>query len=388
MSIQLHSVSGRAKLEPRREPHWQNLGSGRALGFRRMSADALGTWVARVVDTSGRRRFEALGDLAELAPSKQFDEAKRLAEAWFAHVAKGGSAKGATVAQICASYVESKRVKGETTSADDIERRFKQYVTDDPAFAARDVRELTPQILGAWLSRLAERPSTAGINKGKRRSVQTLNRDVTPFRAALNQALADGIATTDFAWRQKLKVIATPTVSRDLYLTVAQRRKLIDRAAPDFANLLRCLCLLPSRPGALAALTVGSWDGRTGTLRIGVDKGHDSRPVRVPEELAALIIKLTEGRPKAEPLFRRDNGSAWDRFAWREAMKETLVFAKINEPATLYTIRHSTITDLVTKGADLMTVAEVAGTSVRMIEKHYKKLIPGVTERVLSLLTL
>lgn len=388
MSTQLQSVNGRDKLEPRREPHWQNLGSGRALGFRRMSSDALGTWVARIVDSSGRRKFEAMGDFAELAPSKRFDKAKALAEEWFAHVAKGGSAKGATVAQVCATYVESKRVIGDTKGADDIERRFKQYVTDDPVFAARDVRDLTPQILGTWLANLAKRPSTSGTNRGKPRSVQTLNRDVTPFRAALNQALADGLATTDFAWRQKLKVIKTPTVSRDLYLTVPQRLRLIERAAPDLANLLRALCQLPVRPGALAALTVGSFDRRTGVLMVGVDKGHDARPIRVPKSLAALLIKLTDERPRAEPLFVRSNGVAWDRYAWRDAMQAAVVFAKLDKKTTLYTIRHSTITDLVTAGADLVTVAEVAGTSVRMIEQHYKQILPGVTERALSLISL
>ena len=36
-----------------------------------------------------------------------------------------------------------------------------------------------------------------------------------------------------------------------------------------------------------------------------------------------------------------------------------------------YTLRHSTITDLVQGGLDLLTVAQVSGTSVAMIEKHY-----------------
>ena len=36
-----------------------------------------------------------------------------------------------------------------------------------------------------------------------------------------------------------------------------------------------------------------------------------------------------------------------------------------------YTLRHSAITDLVTGGLDLLTVAQLAGTSVAMIERHY-----------------
>ena len=45
--------------------------------------------------------------------------------------------------------------------------------------------------------------------------------------------------------------------------------------------------------------------------------------------------------------------------------------AGLTETITAYTIRHSVITDLVTNGLDLLTVAQISGTSVAMIEKHY-----------------
>ena len=45
--------------------------------------------------------------------------------------------------------------------------------------------------------------------------------------------------------------------------------------------------------------------------------------------------------------------------------------AGLSMTVTAYTIRHSVITDLVTNGLDLLTVAQLSGTSVAMIEKHY-----------------
>jgi site-specific recombinase XerD len=45
--------------------------------------------------------------------------------------------------------------------------------------------------------------------------------------------------------------------------------------------------------------------------------------------------------------------------------------AKLPRAIVAYTLRHSVITDLVTGGLDLFTVAKLAGTSVVMIEKHY-----------------
>lgn len=45
--------------------------------------------------------------------------------------------------------------------------------------------------------------------------------------------------------------------------------------------------------------------------------------------------------------------------------------ASLPANATIYAIRHSTITDLVISGRDLLTVAQISGISVAMIEKHY-----------------
>jgi len=45
--------------------------------------------------------------------------------------------------------------------------------------------------------------------------------------------------------------------------------------------------------------------------------------------------------------------------------------AGLPDTVTAYAMRHSAITDLVTGGLDLLTVAQLSGTSVAMIERHY-----------------
>ena len=40
-----------------------------------------------------------------------------------------------------------------------------------------------------------------------------------------------------------------------------------------------------------------------------------------------------------------------------------------------YTLRHSTITDLIVSGADPLTVSKIAGTSMAMIDKTYGHLV-------------
>jgi site-specific recombinase XerD len=51
-------------------------------------------------------------------------------------------------------------------------------------------------------------------------------------------------------------------------------------------------------------------------------------------------------------------------------------------------LRHSTITDLVTGGLDLFTVAKISGTSVAMIEKHYGHLQREHARQALKMLSL
>ena len=55
--------------------------------------------------------------------------------------------------------------------------------------------------------------------------------------------------------------------------------------------------------------------------------------------------------------------------AWKKPIKAAA--AVLPNTVTAYTLRHSVITDLVTNGLDLLTVAQLSGTSVTMIEKHY-----------------
>ena len=55
---------------------------------------------------------------------------------------------------------------------------------------------------------------------------------------------------------------------------------------------------------------------------------------------------------------------------------------------TSYTLRHSTMTDLVAGGLDLLTVAQISGTSVAMIEEHYGHLRQDLAAEALARLVL
>lgn len=389
MVTKIDTVGGRAALKPRREPYWHRVTKGNYIGFRKVSADTPGTWVARAyLEVDGKQHYRALGAFDTLPESQRFDAAVKEARTWFDHLGIGGATAGSTIKDVCDRYVKHIRKTKGDTAADDVERRFKVYVLDDATFASTDVTRLTPILVEKWLDRLRDRKTKSGGNRGEKRTASTLNRDITPFRAALNLAHDDGMVTTDFAWRVKLRPIADADRRRDLYLDREQRRKLIDKAPADLAQLLKGLSLLPLRPGALAALTVADFDKRLGVLRIRDDKAGAGRGIKLPKVTAAFFAEATKDKLPGAPLLARADGKAWDKDAWKGPVKEAVTAAKLPAAATLYTLRHSTITDLVHAGTDLLTVAQVAGTSIRMIEKHYGHLRDNVAADALASLVL
>lgn len=378
MAIQ--TVKQRAKLEPRREPYWQALGTGQHVGFRRTEDG--GHWIARAYDGATRtRQYRALGDLSEHPDADRFTVAVRMAREFFEHVGKGGRRESLTVAQAWERYAQHQRkAKGEAAAADVLARKAR-HVDRDP-IAGVAVDKLQPRHLKEWRDRIASQPamqpkrgpncrSKAAPPPPRAKSPASINRDMVPMRAALNLALADGYVTSDHAWRRALKPAANADGRRTLYLDRDQRRALIEHLPEDAAAFVRGLCLLPLRPGALAGLTVADFDTRQGTLRIGTDKAGAGRTVLLPEAVVELLRGQARSKLPAAPLFARWDGRRWSKDAWKVPIKAAALAAGLPADTCAYALRHSTITDLVTAGLDLFTVAALAGTSVAMIEKHY-----------------
>lgn len=373
----LSTVASREALKTQREPHWQKQSKGCYLGFRKMTKDSEGTWIARCL-VGGKQAYKALGEFSHLPAHQRHDSAKKAADAWFEHLGKGGSTEATTVAKACANYVEHLAdTKGER-AAKDAQARFQNYVLDDPKFAALRLDALKPEHIARWRRALKDRPSTSGPNRGQKRSDSTLNRDMTCFRAALNHAEKDGLISTDYAWRTKLLPIVGADRRREVYLDRAQRRALVACAKPDLAELLRAMSLVPLRPGALAALTVASYDKRLKTIIIDRDKVNGDRKVALPDETADFFERCCKGKLPGAPLLARENGKPWDKDAWKYPVRDAVTRAcqespelEIQTATTIYAIRHSVITDLIQGGLDMMTVARMSGTSLLMIERHY-----------------
>jgi integrase len=380
MVTKIDSVTARDKLKIRREPYWHRIEKGAFLGYRKMSDGSDGTWVTRMVDeTSGKQNYHSLGDFSEVANNKRFDAAQKEARAWFGHLDAGGSHGVLTVKQACDNYVVKLRDEGKEGAAKDARGRFRRWVESDPRLSKTPVIKLTPGILNDWRNKLVKSPTIPQDKdkvSTKVRASSSVNREMAVLKAALNLALVDGYATSDTAWKTKLKPIKDADRRRDCYLDIEQRRKLVSSAPSDLGAFITGLSLIPLRPGAVAALTVGHFDKRLGVLTVGKDKAGQDRKISLPKSTAEFFTVQAKGKMPNAPLLARADGKFWNKDTWKDPFKDAAKEAKLPVEAVAYNLRHSAITDLIAlHHLDTMTVAQLAGTSLAMIEKHYGHLL-------------
>ena len=148
------------------------------------------------------------------------------------------------------------------------------------------------------------------------------------------------------------------------------------------------MCLVPLRPGALAALKVENFDPRTSELTIGKDKNGKSRRVKLARAAAELFSEQSKAKSPDETLFARANGKGWNKDSWKVPIAKAAAIAGLDKATSAYTLRHTTITDLVQAGLPLLTIAQISGTSAEMIEKNYGHLISAGAVDALETLSL
>jgi integrase len=379
MAEHLDRVDARAKLQPRRDPYWHKLAQGRFVGFRRMARGTEGTWLARCY-LGDKYEHRSLGDFATLADKARFDAAVAAAEEWFGHLGAGGDAKPGTVKEACEAYAEHLRAEKSEAAAKDAEGFYKRIVYGDgdkhPAdpIARVDLAKATRRHFEEYRKRLLK---AAG-------SIPSFNRSISPVRAALNHAKEVGKVPSDQAWAVPLKPLKDEGkgagglragTRRELYLEPAERAKLIEHASDETKRFLTVLRLLPLRPGDVANLKVAHFNAHDKTLSIPAGKTK-RRDIPLSADAVAHLKACAKDKLPGVWLISRDGDNRqWKKEAWRDEIKLAAAGAKLPRAIVAYTFRHSVITDLVkSSDIDLLTVAQLSGTSVAMIEKHYGKL--------------
>jgi integrase len=375
--IRLDTKTGRTKLDPRAAPYFVKIAKGRFLGLRKLGGGP-STWTARYRSETGKQVHTVLGEESE---TFGYDEAAAAARDWFRKLDQGVTGKAddgkpLTVEKACREYVDDRRRDKGAATADAAARFFERRVYglaakkpkpgaewkhEPDAIAAVRLDKFRSKHLQEWRERCTE----AGLSR------DSVNRETTTLRAALNLAVRNRLVSADVAreWSE-VKPFKNVAKRRDLYLDLEQRRALLKAATGAVRDLIEAAALTGARPGELVAARRSAFDARTKSITLASGKSG-SRTVTLSPVAVALFERLAEGKLPKAWLLTRDDGQPWAHSDWDELVRDAAAKANLPAGTCLYTLRHSWITQAITDGMSPLEVARLVGTSLRMIDKNY-----------------
>lgn len=348
-----------------------SIGRGLSVGYRRNRT--AGTWVFRQSDGKGGFRTKAIGcaddfDDADGASVLDFWQAqekiKSLAQP--DGVRKIGQL---TVSDAFEGYIPKLRAKNART-AKDTEGRIKKHFF--PKFASYRVIDLTQTEVGNWHASLAK---SSDDDEVVRRSKDSANRVLSMVKAFLNDAWQDKknhIPNND-AWRnvKPFRNVARP---REVRYSPRQARQLIASCADKhFADLVRGAYLTGARYGELNGAKISDFDVAGTTLRVSGKTG--SREIILQSSAIDFFQRITKGRSRDAFIFTKSDGERWKRSEQTRPMKIAIKRAKLDDRGSLYALRHAYISEAIERNIPLTILAKNCGTSVRIIENTYAKVL-------------
>jgi len=363
----LNTRTARRALEQRREPYWQPLSAGCAVGYRKGAKS--GTWIARWRTPAGKHTYHSLGPADDvLDTDMSFDEAQERARAWFAEMERTlGRRSDYSVENAIDDYVDYLRRERAPTTAYDSEKRAAKYIV--PELGDKRVRALTRADLMDWWRGIYSPGDDEAQNL---RSKDSANHILTILKAALNRAYQhrDDVPTDD-PWR-RLKPFKGVGAARKVFLTEKQCKRLVNACSGGFRDLVLGSLLTGARPpGELREVRARDFDAKAGTLYVNGKTGP--RDIHLDDQGVAFFKTLTAGLGPDDLVFTKDDGSPWGRSHQTRPWKEAAKRAKLPKGATMYSLRHTYASLRLLAGMNHQILAENMGTSIRMLEKHYGK---------------
>jgi integrase len=356
----LDSKTKRNRLLPRREPYWEPLQKGAALGFRKLT-NGDGTWIARWRNDEDKQRYRALGNFND------FDDAAKAAREWVTSCEQGASPKATTVRGACEAYVISLRNEGRAPTASDAEGRFKRLIYD-ASIGKMVLDRLRTNHVTKWLNDQIDVDEISD-DEDVRRSKDSANRNLSTFKAALNLAHRNRLVSTDAGWATVQSFPKVGARRRDAFLSMEQRKALLSACPEDLALFVRAALLTGARPGELANLNAGDFDKSLGALTLSGKTG--ARTVAISSAAVSFFTDASKSKLPSAPMLATIYGQRWSKDGWKKIFKTAASTVKLPEAVVMYSLRHTAISEMILAGMDSFVVAKLTGTSVSMIEKNY-----------------
>jgi integrase len=372
-SSSLESRSARLKLSVAKKPTFVKIGRGIGLGYRRNNT--AGTWVLRCANGLGGNWTKAIGNADDYADA----DGSSILDFWQAQQRARSLAqnqttpdKPITVGEALDRYEADLGLRG-----GDIRNVPRVRSRIPSVLASKTVGLLSKKELREWRDALASSMTAA-----------SLNRTVTPLRAALNLAAEnDERVTNQNAWRTGLAQIPGAINSRNVILTDGEVRRIIESArqhSREFGLLVEIAAVTGARIGQLRRLLVEDLQSDPPRLLVPVsNKGRGKKQVRhralpISAELAA---RLSSNRAGTEPLLTKPTGPEWQSRDHTRPFASAVKRAGFDpEVVTLYALRHSAVVRMILAGLPLRIIAANLDTSVTMLERTYSRHITDHTD--------
>jgi len=212
---------------------------------------------------------------------------------------------------------------------------------------------------------------------------------VKMLSAALNWAVKDGLIQSN-PLRGKMPLPKDTPRGREARLTPEFIQLLVDNARPEFRKLLVMWRDTGARPEEIEQAEAFNYKEGRIIYRWNASHGHIHKQAKRGQEKDRVIYLTPELRELVEAqiilhptgkLFRTPRGSAWEKHArndhWNMLLSRPPVAAYLKEHKLLrkhlvpYALRHTVISEWIDQGRSVKVIADLCGTSVAMIEKHY-----------------
>jgi integrase len=257
-------------------------------------------------------------------------------------------------------------------------------------FGDKTFQELKPVHVTNWLARMAK-PRDTKKHKGVKWGPTYQNIALRTLVAAFNWALGQGIISGHCLQNAKAVTIRGRKRSRgqEAYIAPATWKTLIDRVGATnhgFAAILRFLHGTGCRPSeaynvearyyhpADKCVVYPGQPGPNDYVWKNARRTGKDRVIFLNDELAEMVEALIAKHPEG-PIFRTSRKSMWVQEAMSVNLRWYARKLGITPAPTAYGFRHTYATDWLLNGGSIKVLADLIGTSVSMIERHYGHLM-------------
>lgn len=366
MNNRIDTVSGRKKLESRREPYWYKLSQGQYLGYRKLDDDS-GRWIARKIEHRQKTHFalNCEGDIS-------FSDAQKMARQVLDN-AIGVKPLRYTVQDAIDHYVEYLKLEKAKSSARDAQIRLNLHVPESLKKTLL-IKVSTMQVKNMQYKMVKQFDEDTDENAEKvRKSKDSANRVMNMFRAALNMAFRNDYVQSDSAWR-KVKNFRGVAQSRKIFWTDQEVQNLISASSGYFRFLLQAALYTGARYGELAQMKVADYDSLNKVINLKQGK-TGQRQIYLSNVAGKLFDELTRLKHPNAPILTQDGKAPWAKNSYIRLFNEAAKAAFLPKASCFYCMRHYYISKAIMAKIPLQMIAENCGTSIRMIEKHYAKFL-------------